>query len=116
MNKLSALTLVAGFALAGTTLAQAADVTAGSYKYTVGSAAPCTLTLGADNAATAAADCSGASQIGKWKSAPGGLQLLSNNGTLIAVLKPAGNAYAGSRTEDGRKVGLAPTTQVGSTQ
>lgn len=113
MNKLSALALTAGFVLAGTALVQAADATPGAYKFTVGKAAPCTLTLGADNVATPASDCTSASSIGKWKSAPGGLQLLSNNGTLVAVLKTSGDTYAGTRVEDGRKVDLSPNTQVG---
>lgn len=116
MNRLNTLILAAGLTLAGTAFAQAADVTAGSYKYTVGSAAPCTLTLGADNDATASDDCSGAKNIGKWKNAPGGLQLLSNNGTLVAVLKPTGDTYTGARIQDGRKVAVSHDTQVGYSQ
>ena len=104
MNKLSAITLITGFALVGTTFAQASDLTAGSYKYVVGSAAPCALTLGSDSEATAAQDCSKADQIGKWRNTPGSFQLLSHNGTLVATLKAKGDTYEGTRIEDGRKV------------
>lgn len=110
MNKLNSLALVAGFALLGAGSAFASDATPGSYKFTVGSAAPCAITLADDSQATTADDCS---KIGKWKNTPGSLQLLSNSGKLVATLKENGDVYEGTRLSDGRKVVLSRDTQVG---
>ena len=112
MNGIRALCVMAGLALAGISIAQADTTLAGSWKMTVGSAAPCSLTLTADAAdggpVATGADCpSGLSAIGHWKMIGSRLELLSPSGDLIASLNPKGDAYVGTRIEDGRKVALS---------
>ena len=114
MNKLSSLLLGAAVAFATIGLAHAADSSAtGTWKLSTGVAdAPCTVTLtadaAADNAGSVAStgDCSGTT-VGRWHNMSNGLQLLSNNGTLVAWLKPKGDIYEGTRVSDGRKVALS---------
>ena len=110
MNKLSALALGAGLALASISLAHADPVT-GAWKLSVGTQDdPCTVTLSADqdNAGTASSqgDCNGVN-VGHWKTVGSSLQLLAANGTLVAWLKPEGAAYEGKRISDGRAVALS---------
>ena len=114
MNKLNSLLLGAAVAFATIGLAHAADTTAtGTWKLSTGVAdAPCMVTLTADatvdNAGTVAStgDCNGTT-VNRWHNQANGLQLLSNNGTLIAWLKPKGDVYEGTRLSDGRKVALS---------
>ncbi len=112
MTGIRILSLAAGLALAGISIAQADTTLAGSWKMTVGSAAPCSLTLTADadngGAVTSGADCpSGLSAVGHWKTIGSRLELLSPSGDLIASLSLKGDAYEGKRIEDGRKVALS---------
>jgi hypothetical protein len=112
MTKYRSLVLGAAVAFATIGLAHAdpAAVT-GSWKLSTGIAdAPCTVTLTADeagNAGTAASagDCNG-TDVTHWRSVGSSLQLLSNNDSLVAWLKPEGDAYKGKRIEDGRTVAL----------
>lgn len=113
MNKLSSLALGAAVAFATIGAAHAADTAVGTWKLSTGVAdAPCMITLttdaNTDNAGTVAStgDCNGTT-VGRWHNLPNGLQLLSSNGTLVAWLKPNGDAFAGSRLSDGRKVALS---------
>lgn len=113
MNKLSSLALGAVVAFATIGLAHAADSAAvGTWKLSTGVAdAPCMVTLAADPAVsdagtiTSTGDCNGTT-VGRWHQA-NGLQLLSNNGTLVAWLRPKGDVYEGTRLSDGRKVALS---------
>ncbi len=112
MNKLSSLLLGGAVALATIGAAHAAAPVAGSWKLSTGAAdAPCvvTLTAGAtDNNGTAAStgDCNG-TKVGQWHTTGSALELLASNGTLVAILRPKGDAYEGSRLSDGRKVALS---------
>jgi hypothetical protein len=110
MNKLSALALGAGLALASISLAYADSAVTGAWKLSVGTQDdPCTVTLSADQdtagSATSTGDCNGV-YVGHWKTVGSSLQLLSANGTLVAWLKPEGGAYEGKRVSDGRAVAL----------
>jgi hypothetical protein len=110
MNKLSAIALGAGLALASISLAHADSAVTGAWKLSVGTQDdPCTVTLNADQdsagSATSNGDCNGV-YVGHWKTVGSSLQLLSANGTLVAWLKPEGGAYEGKRVSDGRAVAL----------
>jgi len=113
MTGIRALSVMAGLLLAGISLAHADTSLTGTWKMTVGNAAPCSLSLSADATQTggtvaAGPECpSGLSAIGQWKTVGTSLQLLSPSGNLVALLKPKGDAYEGSRVEDGRKVALS---------
>lgn len=107
MNTIRALSVVAGLALAGISIAQADTTLVGAWKLTTGASAPCTLTLADDGAAAPGTDCAGGlDAIGHWKTVGTKLQLLSPSGNLVASLKPNGASYEGTRVEDGRKVAL----------
>ncbi|HUJ03966.1 MAG TPA: AprI/Inh family metalloprotease inhibitor [Rhizomicrobium sp.] len=112
MIAIRALTVAAGLALAGISIAQADTALTGAWKMTVGQTA-CTLTLSADStgaggSAAAGPECPGGLlAIGQWKTVGASLQLLSPSGNLVALLKPKGDAYEGTRIEDGRKVALS---------
>ncbi len=113
MNKLSSLAIGAAIAFATIGMAHAADTATGTWKLSTGVAdAPCMVTLAADstadNAGTIAStgDCNG-TLVGRWHNASNGLQLLSDNGTLVAWLRPKDGAYVGTRLSDGRKVALS---------
>src|ERR1043166_6164975 len=107
MNKLSALALGAGLALASISLAHADSAVTGAWKLSVGTQDdPCTLTLNADqDNAGPSGDCNGV-YVGHGKPGGSSLQLLSPNGSLVAWLKPEGGAYEGKRVSDGRAVAL----------
>jgi hypothetical protein len=108
MTKISSLALGAALALSTVAIAHADPAVTGTWKLTVGvNDAPCTLTLAEAGNATPSADCgSGLSSIGYWKSVGPSLQLYAPGGELVAWLKPKGEAYAGTRTSDGRRVEL----------
>jgi len=113
MTKLSSLLLGAAVAFATIGLAQADAQVAGTWKLSTGAAdAPCTVTFLTDanvataGTATSAGDCNG-TDVAHWKTVGPSLQLISGNGELVAWLKPQGDAYAGTRTSDGRKVALS---------
>jgi hypothetical protein len=108
MTKISSLALGAALALSTVAFAHADPAVTGTWKLTVGvNDAPCTLTLAEAGNATPSADCgSGVSSIGYWKSVGPSLQLYAPGGELVAWLKPKGEAYAGTRTSDGRRVEL----------
>ncbi len=112
MTKINSLFLGAALALATIGLAQADTSTiTGAWKLSTGVAdAPCVVTLTADDsgsagAANATGDCNG-TDVTHWKSVGSSLQLLSNNNTLVAWLKPNGDAFKGQRIADGRTVAL----------
>lgn len=112
MINFRALSVVAGLALAGISIAHADTTLTGAWKLAFGSAAPCSLTLTADASPTAGtaapgSDCTGAAaDIGHWKARGNSIQLMTPAGDIVAWLKPSGDAYAGSRVDDGRKVAL----------
>jgi hypothetical protein len=113
MNKLSSLALGAALAFTTIGLAHADSAVTGSWKLSTGAVdAPCTVTLAADpdNATqgtiTSTGDCNGTT-VAHWRASGSSLQLLSNNGTLVAWLKPKGDVYEGTRLSDGRKVALS---------
>jgi hypothetical protein len=112
MTKTRSLILGAAVAFATIGLAHAdpASVT-GTWKLSTGIADdPCTVTLTADDAgnagpASSAGDCNG-TNVAHWRTVGSSLQLLSNNDSLVAWLKPDGDTYKGKRIEDGRAVAL----------
>lgn len=112
MIGIRALSVVAGLALAGISIAHADTSLTGAWKLAVGNGQPCTLTLSADagaNAGSAAqgTNCAGGlSAIGQWKAVGTGIQLLSPAGNLVVWLKPKGDAYEGTRFDDGKKVAM----------
>src|SRR5260370_8869562 len=89
------LTLSALLSLSAMTTAQAETFTAGEYKLAVGNAAPCTVTLSADGSASVGA-CAAAPNVGKWQQHGSTIQLSKGNGEVYALLKPKGDAYAGT--------------------
>jgi Protease inhibitor Inh len=112
MTKIKALFLGSALSLATIGLAQADTTTVtGAWKLSTGVAdAPCVVTLTADDSGTAGAaastgDCNGTT-VTHWKSVGSSLQLLANNNTLVAWLKPKGDSFTGQRIEDGRAVAL----------
>lgn len=111
MRKLHSLALGGAVALGLIGMAHAADTASvtGAWKLTVGKAdAPCTLTLADSGDVTNAGDCTnGGAEIGHWKSVGRSLQLLANNGTMIAWLNAKGDTYAGKNVADSREVVLA---------
>lgn len=111
MSKLSSFLVGAAVALTSIALAHADPAVTGSWKLSVGLNAPCQVTLapnpGSDTAgsASAAGDCNGMA-FQQWKLTGSKLQLQQNNGTLVAYLKPKGNAFEGARVSDGKTVAL----------
>jgi Protease inhibitor Inh len=112
MIEIRALTVAAGFALAGISIAHADTALTGAWKMTIGTTA-CTLTLSADGSGSGGAaapgpECPGGLlAIGEWKTVGARLELLSPSGNLVASLMPKGDAYEGKRFEDGRKIALS---------
>jgi hypothetical protein len=108
MMKINSLVLGAALALSTVAIAHAAPAVAGTWKLSVGAYdAPCTLTLADAGSATPSADCGAQlSSIGYWKTVGPSLELYAPGGELVAYLKPKGDAYAGQRTSDGRRVEL----------
>lgn len=89
------LSLSAFLSLAATGAAYAQPFTAGEYKLAVGNAAPCTVTLAADGTANVEA-CAAAPNVGHWQQHGATIQLSKANGEVYALLKPKGDAYAGT--------------------
>lgn len=119
MTKLSALALAAGLAIAGASVAHAADGAAGTYKVKLGSSTnTCNVTLNADVSSTAGtvkSDCDmGLSKIGNWSSSGSSIKLLSPSGQLVAWVRQKGDAYTGKRITDGRKIALSPNAVASS--
>jgi Protease inhibitor Inh len=114
MTKLTSLALGAGLALASIGFAHADGTSvAGAWTLTVGAYdAPCTLTLTPDASGSAGtiasgADCpTGLNAVTTWKQAGNSVQLYAGSGTLVAWLKPKGDAYVGTRYSDDKKVAL----------
>ena len=108
MTKVRALSVLVGLALAGISIAHADTTLTGAWKLTTGAnGAPCTLTLTADGTAAEGTDCAGGlAAVGHWRAVGEKLQLLSPSGNLVASLRSKGDAYEGTRVEDGRKVAL----------
>ncbi len=114
MTGIRALSVMAGLLLAGVTLAHADATLTGKWTMKVGSEEPCSLTLTADASSNRVGsvdqgpECPGGLEaIGHWKTVGSSLQLLSPSGNLVALLKPKGDDYVGTRFADGRKVALS---------
>ena len=96
---------LAGLAFIGATAAaQAQDITAGEYKLTVGSAAPCTLTLAADGGASLSADCQPIKAATGWHRSGGLYKLAGADGTTIALLKPTHDGFVGTTIPGGQEL------------
>ncbi|MGD0142872.1 MAG: AprI/Inh family metalloprotease inhibitor [Rhizomicrobium sp.] len=113
MTKLHTLAFATALSFASVSMAHADGAVTGAWKLSIGTNdAPCTLTLTADEAGTAglaapSSDCqSGLASISHWKTVGSSLQLYSASDSLVAWLKPKGDAYEGSQTVDGRKLAL----------
>jgi hypothetical protein len=112
MSKLSSVALGAAVAFASIALAHADPAVTGSWKLSVGvNDDPCMVMLasepGNDAAGTASltGDCNGVA-FQQWKLTGSKLQLQQNNGTLVAYLRPKGEAFEGQRVSDGKAVAL----------
>ena len=112
MTKLNSLILgtTLAFGLIGLAQADSTQPT-GAWKLSTGANdAPCVITLtnDTDNAGPVAStgDCNG-TVVGHWKTVGTTLQLTTADGTLVAYMKPKGDAYEGKRISDGRVVALA---------
>jgi hypothetical protein len=106
MNTLRTLLVASAFTLAGLSLAQADTNLAGNWKLAVGQTS-CPLTLAADGTATYAGDCASGSGVARWQAKYNGLELKTASGETVGVLKPKGDAYAGTRVSDGRDLVLS---------
>ena len=108
MKKISSLILGAGLALSTIGLAYADPSVTGTWKLSVGyNDDPCTLTLADAGDVTSAPNCDlGLSSVSHWKASHSGLELYSASGDLVAMLKPSGNSYTGTRLTDGRRIAL----------
>ena len=96
---------LAGLAFIGASaVAQAQDITAGEYKLTVGSAAPCTLTLAADGGASLSADCQPLKVATGWHKSGALYKLAGAEGTTIALLKPTADGFVGTTVPGGERV------------
>jgi hypothetical protein len=103
------------FASTTIALAHAEDtVVTGAWKLSVGvNDAPCSVTLLPNpdvsdaGPVSAATDCGqDFAAIGHWRTLGSRLELSSASGELIALLKPNGISFAGTRVADGRKIAL----------
>lgn len=113
MNRLTSFALGAGLALGSISLAHAADVPGGAWKFSVGvNDTPCTLTLspdtnGAGGTIAPGSDCPGGlNSVASFRMSGDSIQLMSGSGDLVAWLKPKDGGYVGTRVSDGRKVAL----------
>ena len=88
----SFLLAISGF---GTAYAQAPALSSGTYKLTVGSKAPCDLTITDAGSVTQAADCATGTTIAKWSATGGGYEFTTASGEVYAILKPHGDALEG---------------------
>lgn len=113
------LALSAFLSLSAAGVAQAQPFTAGEYKLAVGSSAPCTVSLAADGTASVGA-CAAAPNVGHWQQHGSTLQLSKVNGEVYALLKPKGDAYAGttfpSNDSISHSLTLTPTAQTAALQ
>ena len=109
------LTLTTVLSLSALGSANAANFTAGEYKLAVGNAVPCTITLSADGSASVGA-CAAAPNVGHWQQHGSTIQLSKGNGEVYALLKPKGDAYAGttfpSNDSITHSLTLTPTAQT----
>src|SRR5215831_11369887 len=109
------LVLSAVLSLSAMSTAQAETFTAGEYKLAVGNAAPCTVTLAADGTASVGA-CAAAPNVGHWQQHGSTIQLSKGNGEVYALLKPKGDAYAGTTFPSNDSIThtltLTPTAQT----
>ena|SRR5215472_6358606 len=96
-------------------VAYAQPFTSGEYKLAVGNAAPCSVTLAADGTASVGA-CATAPNVGHWQQHGSTIQLSKVNGEVYALLKPKGDAYAGTTFPGNdsvtRSLTLTPTAQT----
>jgi hypothetical protein len=112
MSKLSSIAIGAAVALFSISLAYADPAVTGAWKLSVGvNDDPCVVTLATDSGtdtagtATSTGDCNGVA-FQQWKLTGSKLQLQQNNGTLVAYLRPKGDAFEGQRVSDGKAVAL----------
>jgi len=114
MSRISSILLGALLALTTIVLAHAQAAVTGAWKMSASAKdAPCTLTLVAnpdvpDGGLAAVGDgcAAGLSGIGHWRTVGSSLELSSASGELIALLKPNGPSFSGTRIADGRKIAL----------
>jgi hypothetical protein len=96
---------LAGLALIGAAAAaQAQDITAGEYKLTVGSAAPCTLTLAADGGASLSAGCQPITAATGWHKSGALYKLAGADGITVALLKPTREGFVGTTVPGGQEL------------
>lgn len=97
MKKSRFVTVALFFALSGfaSAYAQAPGLESGTYKLTVGTNPPCTVTLGNDGTVTQAADCDTGRPIARWTAKGAGYALTTASGEVYAVLKPHGSTFEG---------------------
>ena len=100
--------LTLAFALAlvgfGPAYAQAPALTAGTYKLSISSKAPCELTVPENGAVTEAADCATRPTLGKIFPAGSGYELTTASGEIFALLKLNGEVIEGQTIPDRRRV------------
>jgi hypothetical protein len=95
---------LAGVALFAASAAQAQDITAGAYKLTVGTAAPCVLTLTDNGGASLSADCQPIKVATAWRKSGALYKLAGEDGTTIALLKPTKDGFVGTTIPGGAQL------------
>ena len=112
-------TLTAVLSFSALSAAQAQPVTTGEYTLAVGKAAPCTVNLAADGTANVGA-CAAAPNVSHWQQHGSTIQLSKVNGEVYGLLKPKGDAYAGttfpSNDSITHSLTLTPTPQTAALQ
>ncbi len=101
---LSFLLALSGFA---TAYAQAPALASGTYKLTVGSKAPCALTISDTGTVNQAADCSTGTTLTKWKASGDSYVFTTASGEVFAVLKSQGDTLEGKSIPSEHKVVLS---------
>jgi hypothetical protein len=107
MSRFSTAAFVALSILGASGAAYATDPKPGDYKLTVGTQAPCVLTLTAEGGATLAADCKQIEPAAHWHATGNLLKLYSPDEKLIALFKATQNGFSGRTIPQG--VELAAT-------
>jgi hypothetical protein len=99
------LLTAATLAVALPSLALAQGSLEGDWKLALGKKAPCAVSMSADGAVTAAADCP--VNVARWKGTSNGVQLQTASGETFAVLKARDGAFQGTTFADARTVTLS---------
>lgn len=106
MTKLRSL-FIASAALTLTAVSAQAAATAGSYKLAIGASATCAITLADDGSANYTGDCAQGGRVAKWQAKYNGVELKTAGGETVALLKPKGDTFTGTRFDDGRTLTLS---------